>query len=378
MTTQPEVRLTADAGAEPVLPRLPEYRTKAVNSWDEFSPLREVIVGDATGARIPMQTDVSAWLNDYPELSRSEREQVGGCFPQRVIEETNEDLADLVTTLRDLGVVVHQPPAVDHQQEFGGLGWRSQGRHSYCPRDVALVIGSTVIETPSPSRARYFELSNMRDLFQDYLERGAAWLSAPRPQLRDELYLEDAAGGPALGEAEPAFEAANVLRLGRDVFYQVSRSGNELGLRWLQSTLQLIGDIRVHPLRGLYQGTHIDSTICFLRPGLVLLNPERVRPDTLPEVLRGWDVIWCPPINEPVAPVLSRTLSTPWVGMNLLMISPHMAVVDGNQPDLIRLLEAKGITVVPRRLRHSRVLGGGFHCVTLDIVRDGGPESYLD
>jgi N-dimethylarginine dimethylaminohydrolase len=361
-----------------------EQWMKAVNSWDEFTSLREVIVGDATHSRIPAQTDPSAWLNCYPELLRSERERVqAGHFPERVIEETNEDLADLVATLRDMGIVVHQPPAVDHEQEYGALGyggpgWRSQGRTSYDPRDLTLIIGSAIIEVPSPVRARYFELFNLRELFQDYMLRGAQWISAPRPQLRDELYPTDEADSPVLGEAEPAFEAANVLRLGRDVFYQVSRSGNEIGLRWLQSTLRLLGDIRVHPLRGLYQGTHIDSTIAFLRPGLVLLNPERIQPDTIPEALRSWDVIWCPPIEEPVPPVLPYTLSTPWVGMNLLMVNPQTAVVDRNQTNLMRLLEAKGITVVPRRLRHSRVLGGGFHCVTLDTVRDGGPESYLE
>jgi glycine amidinotransferase len=378
MAVRPGAQSVADPIVESAAPQVQEDRLKVVNSWDEFTALREVIVGDATNAGVPPQADVSAWLNDYPQLSPSERERVGGRFPKQVIEETNEDLADLVTTLRDMGIVVHQPPAADPDQEFGGLGWRSQGRHSYCPRDLALVIGSTIIEAPSPSRSRYYELSNLRHLFQDYLVRGAQWLGAPRPQLRDELYLTDEAGTPVLGETEPAFEAANVVRLGRDVFYQVSRSGNEMGLRWLQSTLRLLGDVRVHPLRGLYQGTHIDSTICFLRPGLVLLNPERVRPDTIPEVLRGWDVIWCPPIEEPVPPVLPRTLSTPWVGMNLLMVSPDVAVVDRNQTNLVALLEAKGITVVPRRLRHSRVLGGGFHCVTLDTVRDGGPESYLD
>ncbi len=354
-------------------------RTNAVNSWDEFTTLREVIVGDATHSRIPPQTDPSAWLNCYPDLPRSERDRVqAGRFPEVVIDETNEDLADLVETLRDMRIVVHQPSAVDHELEYGAPGWRSQGRTSYNPRDLTLVIGSTIIESPSPVRARYFEVFGLRELFQNYMLRGAQWLSAPRPQLGDELFPVDEHDSPILGEAEPAFEAANVLRLGRDVFYQISRSGNEIGLRWLESTLRLLGDIRVHPLRGIYSGTHIDSTICLLRPGLVLLNPERVHPDKIPEPLRNWDVIWCPPIQELVPPLLPNTLSTPWVGMNLLVVNPQMAIVDRNQTNLIRLLESNGITVVPRRLRHSRVLGGGFHCVTLDMVRDGGPERYLD
>lgn len=355
------------------------HNGKAVNSWDEFSPLREVVVGDATHSRMPAQTDPSAWLNCYPELRGADREFFrAGHFPKQVIEETNEDLASLVGILRGMGIVVHQPAAVDTELKYGGLGWTSQGRTSYCPRDLSLVIGSTIIEVASPVRARYFEVFGLRALFQDYMLRGARWLAAPRPQLRDELFPTDESGAPVLGEAEPVFEAANVLRLGRDIFYQVSCSGNELGLRWLQSTLSLLGDIRVHPLRGLYQGTHIDSTICFLRPGLMLLNPARIRPDSIPEPLRNWEVIWCPPIEQPVPPLLPHTLSTPWVGMNLLMVSPEVAVVDQNQTALIRLLESKGITVVPSRLRHSRVLGGGFHCVTLDTVRDGGPERYLD
>jgi hypothetical protein len=30
------------------------------------------------------------------------------------------------------------------------------------------------------------------------------------------------------------------------------------------------------------------------------------------------------------------------------------------------------------KLRHSRMLAGGFHCVTLDIRREGSMESYFD
>lgn len=349
----------------------------AVSSWDEFTTLREIVVGHAAHIRIPEQDDPSAWLTCYPKLTRAELGKLEvGEMPAHIVEETNEDLAVFVATLRGLGVTVHQPAVVDHGVQFATPHWRSAGFKSYCPRDLTLVVGSTIIETPSPTRARYFELFGLRPLFQDYLLRGATWLAAPRPQLPDELYLVDADGLPDLGETEPVFDAANVLRLGRDLFYQVSRSGNELGLRWLESTVRLLGDIRIHPLRGIYGYTHIDSTISFLRPGLVLLNPGRIKPDAVPEPLRGWDVLWCPPLRQPAT--WQPTLSEHWISMNLLMVDEEHAIVDADQPELIRALEQRGITVLPHRLRHARALGGGFHCVTLDTVRTGGPENYLD
>jgi len=350
----------------------------AVNSWDEFNRLREVIVGDATNARLPPLTDISAWVNCYPTLDRDAIRRIPtGGLPQRIVEETNEDLYELCRQLREAGVTVHRPQPLDHSAAFGSPEWTTSGMSSYSPRDLTLVVGSTLIETPSPMRGRYFELFGMRDLFTDYLLRGARWIAAPRPQLSDGLFALDEEGLPYLTEAEPVFEAANVLRLGRDVLYQVSRSGNELGLRWLESTLALLDDIRVHPLRGVYEYTHIDSTIALLRPGLVMLNPARIPRHAVPAVFRGWDVVWCPEI-EPRTTALPYTLSEPWISMNLLMVDPEHAIVDADQPALPRVLEQHGITPIPHRLRHARILGGGFHCVTLDVIRDGGPESYLD
>jgi hypothetical protein len=219
-----------------------------------------------------------------------------------VIEETQEDLATLVETLRALGVTTHQPSAVDHRLSFATPQWTSDGYLSYCPRDVTLVMGNAIIETSSPMRARYFETFNLRPLFQQYLDRGAHWLSMPKPQLADELFAVDENGLPVLGEAEPAFDTANVLRIGKDLIYQVSCSGNEAGLRWLANTVGLLGDFRMHPLRGLYGGTHIDTTIVLLCPGLVMLNPERVSRDSVPELFKSWDVLWCPTSAPPGSP----------------------------------------------------------------------------
>nr|WP_223840503.1 recombinase family protein [Saccharopolyspora pogona] len=111
------------------------------------------------------------------------------------------------------------------------------------------------VECPSPTRARTHELDTLRPMFQQALQAGSPWIAAPRPPLRDELYTIGGDGRPRLGESEPTIEAANVLRCGRDLFVQISGSGNELGYRWLETVLRQLGDYRVHPVRDVYTGT---------------------------------------------------------------------------------------------------------------------------
>ncbi|MCX4093386.1 scyllo-inosamine-4-phosphate amidinotransferase [Nocardia sp. alder85J] len=348
------------APAEPV----PAY------SADEFSPLFEVVVGVADGARIP-PLDRSAWLNLYPGLDAAELARVRvGRFPSRVLAETAEDLDGLAALLESLGVQVARPAPVAHDRAFATPWWRTSGFYSYCPRDLAIVIGSTIIAAPSPVRARMFELAGLRELFQQRMLGGSAWIAAPTPQLRDELYPDDGHGRPVLGETEPVFDAANILRCGRDLFYQVSGSGNELGYRWLRNTVAALGNYRVHPIRGIYPYTHIDSTISLLREGLVLLNPDRIRDAAqLPAPLRSWEHLWCPPM-APASTPSGRPLSSEWIGMNLLMVRPDLAVVDAGQRELIAALRRHGIDVAPHTLRHARTMGGGLHCVTLDLRRE--------
>jgi N-dimethylarginine dimethylaminohydrolase len=58
-----------------------------------------------------------------------------------------------------------------------------------------------------------------------------------------------------------------------------------------------------------------------------------------------------------------------WIALNMLVVDPETVIVDRHQTKLISLLEGLHFTVIPLELRHSRTLGGGFHCVTLDLVR---------
>jgi hypothetical protein len=78
------------------------------------------------------------------------------------------------------------------------------------------------------------------------------------------------------------------------------------------------------------------------------------------------------------ADYLSKCIGSDWIDMNAFSISPNLVVVDQNQTALIRLLEKHGLDVIPLKLRHSKLLGGGPHCVTLDIRRSGSLERYFD
>lgn len=256
---------------------------------------------------------------------------------------------------------------------FGTPDWVSDGEYNYCPRDVILPIGDLIIETPMALRSRYYESFAYREHLLAYFKSGAKWISAPRPRLLDDTYNTISGGSSIISNIEPIFDAANVLRVGRDILYLVSCSGNELGFQWLQATLG--DDYRVHPIRGVYEGTHIDTTITVVRPGLVVLCPERINKDQVPELFNSWDIIWCPPMvdtgycwNYPRASI--------WQGMNFIMVNPSLAVVNNKQLELIRLLEQHRVDVMPMPMRQARSLSGGFHCTTVDIRRKGGLEDY--
>jgi N-dimethylarginine dimethylaminohydrolase len=332
-----------------------------VNVHNEWDPLEEVIVGSAIGAQIPMLDQgllVISGLEDGQKL-------VPGPYNQRIIEEAEEDLEKLVEIFESLKVTVRRPKPVDHSIVFSSPDWRTDGVYNYCPRDIMLAIGNTIIESPMSLRSRYFEINAYKDLLTEYLHSGSKWIAAPKPRLLDEVYNDSNPERLALNELEPIFDAANVIRAGKDILYLVSSSGNKMGALWLQNYLG--SEYRVHLCENMYAYTHIDTTITLLREGLVLVNPERVNKQNLPKMFRDWEVLESPPMVDIGYTGVAH--GSIWIGMNFLMINPHLAIVCKHQKNLIKLLERHQIDVIPVGIRHARTLGGGAHCVTLDIRR---------
>ncbi len=344
-----------------------------VNVHNEWDPIEDIVIGIIDEARLPTPDKSlhAIEFSNYPSL----KSIPNGPFPAKVVEETAEDLEVLANTLSKLGINVRRPQAKKTDKEFGTAEWRSNGLYNYCPRDVILAVGDQLIESPCPIRARYFEVFAYREILLDCLKKGARWISAPRPELCDELYTEPNPDKICLTELEPIFDAANVLKVGRDILYLVSNTGNKLGGEWLQTILG--PQYKVHFCHDLYLHTHIDTTITLVRPGLVVLNPERVNEQNMPAIFKSWDKIWCP---EPVdiGFIGEKPYSTEWIAMNFLMVNPNLAIVDKNQTKLIAALNQHNVEVISLQLRHARTLGGGFHCVSLELYRKGSLENYTN
>lgn len=346
-----------------------------INSHNDWDPLEEIIVGHAHHSRVSL--DISSRSFSYANYHWDDIKHMEGNYPQWVIDEANEDVDGLVSVLVKLGVRVHRPKIIDWDQEFATPDWRSKGWYSWCPRDLVLPLGNMLIETPSPTRARYFETRLYEDIFYDAFDDGAVWLSAPKPRLLDHNYqFEDIKGKSTLLDHEILFDAPNIVRVGRDLLYQVSNSGNMKGFQWLKRLLEPMG-YRLH-YSELYSYAHFDSTIIPLRPGLVLLNSDRVNPDNCPEIFNKWDKIYFKDcvVQGTKVPGYHSPCS-PYIGLNILSVDPHTVICDATQVPLMRELERYQITCIPVRFRHAMTLAGGIHCTTLDLRRRGTLESYV-
>ena len=301
-----------------------------INSYDEWSPLKRIVVGSATDANWPVNDPV--FSKEGEKTTWKETPVPRGPVPQRIIEEANEDLDSLATTLMSLGVEVSRPDPLNFQTH--------DGMYNYCPRDRLLVYGSTVVNPAMMYPCRDMELQ----CYHDIVDAADRYLFMPR----HEGFVLD---------------AANVCRLGDKMLFLESSSGNRKAYDWLCGQFPGV----TIELCNFYAGVHIDSTIVPLREGLVLLNASRVTFDNVPRVFDGWHKIW---VNDVVEQGFHEyPYASKWIAMNMLVVDPHTVICDRNQTELIKTLKSYRFEVIPLELRHSRTLGGGFHCVTLDLQR---------
>jgi glycine amidinotransferase/scyllo-inosamine-4-phosphate amidinotransferase 1 len=306
-----------------------------IDTCNEWDPLKAIMVGSATHANWPATDPVFA-----EESSRTTWHKTpvpSGPVPHMIVDQANRELDILSETLVRLGVTVHRPAPQNFVQ--------TQGMYNYCPRDRLLIWKDIIVDVNMMYPCRNQEIQNYTRL----LEQARQVIHMPRDQ------------GLVL-------DAANVCRLGNTWLFLESASGNRAAYEWLSAQFPQVNI----ELCNFYAGVHIDSTIVPLREGLVMLNADRVTPDNCPQAFRDWQKIWV--TDDMIVPqdFYQYPYASKWIAMNMLVIDPKTVILDAAQTQLITILKQHGIDSIPLTLSHSRTLGGGFHCVTLDTRRHHG------
>lgn len=354
-----------------------------VNSHNEWDPLEEVIVGSVDGARFAGWKAINRVVADPGVWDEAGAKLGDGTspYPKEIMQAANAALDRLVHILEAEGVTVRHVASENYGAPFATPAWHMNGGFSAAnPRDPFLIIGNEIIETPMADRSRYFEAFAYRPLFKEYFKAGAKWTSAPKPQLLDALidadYTIPTYDEPmryVITEFEPVFDAADFVRCGRDIFCQESNVTNKFGIEWLQRHL---GDeYRIHTLSSLSpQAVHIDTSFMPLAPGKVLVSPDFLDVNNLPDILKTWDVLVPPP---PVPHTTSFGVVSDWIGINLLMLDEERVIVEKKQTPLIKALKEWGFKPIPIDFEAYYPFLGGIHCATLDVRRRGELQSYF-
>lgn len=303
-----------------------------INSCNEWDPLEAIVVGTADHANWP--SDDPVFAEEAKKTTWTDSPVPAGPVPQWIIDQANRELDILARTLERYGATVYRPTPHDHVAHMG--------MHNYCPRDRILIHNHTMVDVNMMYPCRNQEIASYYHLWG----MAKTVLTMPRNQ------------GMIL-------DAANICRLGDTWLFLESESGNRAAYEWLcdqfpQITIELCN---------FYSGVHIDSTITPVREGLVLLNGSRVNESNCPGVFDDWERIYITEDQIVAQDFYKYPYASKWIAMNMLSIDPETVIIDAAQIELIKLLKNRGIDSIPLTLSHSRTLGGGFHCVTLDTQR---------
>ncbi|MEJ5357072.1 MAG: hypothetical protein WHT06_00235 [Desulfobacterales bacterium] len=366
-------------------------RTK-VCSWNEWDPLRHVIVGRADGTMV--QAPEPAVDRDWPEYGFPRG--TWGRLPREMEDKANEQLDRFAALLEKRGIRVDRPTPLDFSRPVETPDWRQESMFGCMPpRDVLLTVGNEILEATMSYRSRWFEYLAYRPLLERYFREDPdfRWEAAPKPRLTERTYKKDywkifhglseeeklertRRRDWILTEAEPCFDAADVARCGRDLFVQQSTVTNAAGIDWLRRHFP---GHRIHSV--IFQEDqpmHIDATFVPLRPGLALSN--RVRKPLTPELVElfrknDWEIVECAkPAHDKKAKL---SFCSVWLSMNVLVLDPKTVCVEASEVEQMEQLDRLGFEVIPVPFWDVAAFGGGLHCATADVYREGTLEDYF-
>jgi len=372
-------------------------KNTVVNSWNEWDPLKRVIVG-TVASRMTGAPDVGS-VYEYPDAGIKAGEWKP--IPEEVAQKAQEKMDAFVDMMEKRGILVDRPtPHPKLCAKVSTPDWEADWTFGCMPpRDILLCYGNEILEATMSERSRWFEYLLYRPLLERYFKEDPdfRWEAAPKPRLTEETYVEGywhnfyrvwtheqkgermRAHQFHLTDKEPLFDAADIFRYGKDLFVQRSAVTGAPGINWLRRHFEPQG-VRVHEVAfdGNPQPWHIDVSVITPRPGLVIQNPKEL--PLTPEFhelfrINGWEVV----LAEPHARTKQhpRSFCSVNLAYNTFSLGPNVICVEAAEVRLMDQLDKLGAEVIPVDFFEVSPFGGGLHCSTLDIFREGQCEDYF-
>ena len=342
-----------------------------INSYTSWQPLEEVIVG-------------RAYTPDYFDFI--ENAQVRNQL-QQILDETEEDLANLQKTIETFGAQVRRPD-LPNKHQFQQMQTQGHGvpLPPLTPRDWQITLGDKLL--------RVLSIQELDTLCTEYAQSGGTVINPHGSTGWDENCVLNGAS------------ASCIVRVGRDVFFDNSDFLRPEQSRWIVDNV-LGPEYRIH--EAITDG-HGDAVFAILKPGVLLSSKHDMHLD-LAHDFPGWDVckVWDSSIwaamevgkfkyeQSPGAWYVQGQTPTPeftefvdtyltkWTGfvaetvfdVNCLVLDESHVIFSAYNREVFDYCHRHRIEPIISELRHSYFWDGGISCCTQDIRRRGGMETYL-
>jgi len=332
-----------------------------INRYDDFTRLREVVLGEVNYSPLRL-------INDKNDME----------FMRRVLDETSASMAALDQIFKKFDVKVWRPEVYEHTESTKlGSPYKEVNSvyTSLTSFDNFLTIADTIVEmSPSCFPSAMFDYVQYQHIWKEKFDHGSRWISMPRPSYNPNKTNES----EDIGNFEPYADSPSLSVVGDTVFMAEKFMLNQLGMDWLKREFP---QFRFKAFKGTT--AHLDSYFCVARPGLILSG---VAKKNLPEEFRNWQVIEFKKEDYSDVSVISEyyqdddyentTLAVNAVSIDTENIIMYKHVIDHNV-EQIRKIEKQGINVIPLKLDVSRWLNTGLHCFCNALVRDGKHVNYF-
>jgi hypothetical protein len=337
-----------------------------INSYSEFQPLEEVVIGQG-------------YPPDYFDCVQDS--QTRRCLEQ-IFTEIEEDFDHLIRTLRSMDVTVHRPGIIGKQEFQNNTERGNYILPPLTPRDRQHVFGQKLV--------RFSPYGIFDQLFAHYV-------SVAPGQVID----------PFVANHNHVLNGANascIFRMGRDIWFDESDYLTVDQTRWLETNVFTDARYRFH--RMLTEG-HGDCVFAVLKPGVILTSYHddgvNYRQD-----FPGWDrhcvksasidrfidfrnelhpgLTWWIPgrDNLPQFRAYVDTYLTEWTGaihesvfdVNCLIVDQQHVIFGCYDKEVFDYCRRHSIEPILCDIRHRFFFDGSVHCCSLDIRRRGDMEDY--